>query len=81
MEAENSAVTVKDLRGVSCPMNLVHTKVELAKIAAGALLRIILDNGPPIKNVPGSLAEEGHEIVRQEQNPDSSWTVLIRKGA
>lgn len=69
----------RNLRGVSCPMNLVYTKVELAKLRSGQVLEVILDNGAPINNVPGSVLKEGHEIISQEQLADSAWTVLIRK--
>ncbi|MCC8153844.1 MAG: sulfurtransferase TusA family protein [Tannerellaceae bacterium] len=69
---------VKDFRGVSCPMNFVKTKLALATIPAGSLLEIWLDDGPPIENVPGSVRNEGHEIVSTTQVQDY-WKVVIRK--
>ncbi len=68
----------KDLRGVSCPMNFVKTKVELAKITVGQRLKIFLDDGEPIDNVPRSVTTEGHEILLQEKSGDH-WTVVIEK--
>jgi sulfite reductase (ferredoxin) len=68
----------KDLRGVACPMNFVQTKIQLAPMHQGELLEIWLDNGPPILNVPGSVQNEGHEIVEQKQNGDY-WIVVIKK--
>ncbi len=70
----------KDLRGVACPMNFVKTKVELAKIAVGVRLQILLDDGEPIDNVPRSVKTEGHQIVSQEQK-DDHWVVVIEKSA
>jgi len=69
---------VKDFRGVACPMNFVKTKIELATLNAGALLEIWLDDGQPIQNVPGSVCNEGHEIVSVTQEQDY-WKVLIKK--
>lgn len=68
----------KDLRGVSCPLNFVKTKIELSALKAGDLLEIWLDDGQPIQNVPGSVRNEGHEVIRATQT-DDYWKVLIRK--
>lgn len=82
--AEPSATTIqpnrkKDLRGVLCPMNFVRTKLELAAMQSGDILEILLDDGKPIENVPGSVKLEGHEVISQKQEPEGHWTVLIRK--
>lgn len=69
----------KDLRGVLCPMNFVRTKLELASMQSGDILEILLDDGKPIENVPGSVKLEGHEVISQKQEPEGHWTVLIRK--
>ena len=69
----------KDCRGVGCPMNLVYAKVALSKLQSGQVLEIILDDGAPINNVPGSVLREGHTILSQHQNSDGTWSVLIRK--
>lgn len=68
----------KDFRGVACPMNFVKTKIELAKLKSSELLEILLDDGAPINNVPGSVKEEGHEIVTVNKKGEH-WAVLIRK--
>lgn len=68
----------KDFRGVACPMNFVKTKIELASMKSGELLEILLDDGAPIKNVPGSVRNEGHLVLEEKKN-DNFWSVLIRK--
>jgi sulfite reductase (ferredoxin) len=70
----------KDLRGVSCPMNFVQTKILLSSMQAGELLEIRLDDGQPADSVPASVRGEGHTIVEQSQHGDY-WTVVIRKRA
>ena len=74
-----TADVFQDLKGVGCPMNLVKTKVAFSKMESGQVLGLILDNGPPINNVPRSVIREGHEILSQEQLDDGTWSVLIRK--
>ena len=69
----------KDCRGVGCPMNMVYAKVELSKLKSGQILRIVLDDGPPINNVPGSVQKEGHEILERKQLEDGAWQLVIRK--
>ncbi len=69
----------KDCRGISCPMNMVYTKVGLSKLTAGEILEVLLDDGPPIHNVPGSVKKEGHEILSQHQLEDGAWQLMIRK--
>lgn len=68
----------KDFRGVACPMNFVKTKIELASMKSGELLEILLDDGAPIKNVPGSVRNEGHQILEEIKN-ENCWSVLIQK--
>lgn len=69
----------KNCRGVGCPMNMVYTKVELSKLNPGQILKVILDDGPPINNVPDSVKKEGHTILEKTQLDDGAWSVLIRK--
>ena len=68
----------KDFRGVACPMNFVKTKIELSTMKSGELLEILLDDGAPIKNVPGSVRNEGHQVLEEKQK-ENFWSVLIRK--
>ncbi|MBR1755929.1 MAG: sulfurtransferase TusA family protein [Bacteroidaceae bacterium] len=77
-KASGHADVQKDFRGVACPMNFVKTKIELSSMKSGALLEILLDDGQPIQNVPGSVRQEGHEVLSTEK-VDNYWKVLIKK--
>ena len=68
----------KDFRGVMCPMNFVKTKIALTPMQSGQILEILLDDGAPIENVPGSVKGEGHTILSTEKI-ENYWKVLIRK--
>lgn len=77
-EITNKVTLKKDLRGVACPMNFVKTKIELAKLKSDDILEVLLDDGEPIENVPGSVKGEGHKILVQERI-GNYWSVVIQK--
>jgi sulfite reductase (ferredoxin) len=77
-ESAPSAVVEKDFRGVACPMNFVKTKLALDTLNSGQQLKILIDDGEPIQNVPNSVALEGHKILSKTQN-GSYWEVVIEK--
>lgn len=68
----------KDFRGVMCPMNFVKTKIALTPMQSGQILEILLDDGAPIENVPGSVKNEGHTILSTEK-VENYRKVLIKK--
>ena len=67
-----------DLRGVICPYNFVKTKLKLETMEAGQVLAVILDEGEPIRNVPRSISDDGHTVLRQESY-NRAYRVVIRK--
>ena len=67
-----------DLRGVICPYNFVKTKLKLESMAPGQLLLVHLDEGDPIRNVPRSVSDDGHDVLSQER-AEQSYRVIIRK--
>ncbi len=56
-----------DLRGVSCPLNYVKTKLKLEEMGVGQVLEVLLDDGEPILSVPRSVKEDGHKILEIKQ--------------
>ncbi len=79
MEKENIDSSL-NLKGVLCPINFVKTKIKLEEMQHGQILEVIIDDGESMKNVPRSLKEEGHKIIKVEQLPDKSFSLLIKKG-
>lgn len=67
-----------DLSGVPCPINFVKTKLKLEELTSGDILEVVLDDGEPISNVPRSVKEEGHKVLKVEPN-GSQFKVLIEK--
>jgi len=69
-----------DLRGIKCPMDFVKTKLKLEGMQNGQNLEVILDDDEPMRNVPRSVKEEGHKIIKVEKQGDNSFILLIKKG-
>lgn len=67
-----------DLRGVVCPINFVKTKLKLEEMDTGQVLEVIIDAGEPIANVPRSIKEEGHKIIKVDKVEDY-FRLLIEK--
>lgn len=77
MDEKNPAAYL-DLRGVVCPINFVKTKLKLEEMDKGQLLEVIIDAGEPIANVPRSIKEEGHKIIKVDKIGDY-FRLLIEK--
>lgn len=69
-----------NLKGITCPHNFVRIKLALEKMRDGQNLEVLVDDGPPMHNVPRSIKEEGHRIIRAERLADNGFRLLIRKG-
>jgi tRNA 2-thiouridine synthesizing protein A len=69
-----------DLRGVLCPINFVKTKLKLDEMESGRSLEVWLDQGDPIANVPRSVKDEGHQILKVDKQQDGYYRMVIRKG-
>jgi sulfite reductase (ferredoxin) len=68
-----------DLRGVACPLNFVKAKLELEKIDVGQELDVLLDAGDPVRNVPASFTDQGHEVRDIKQVQDYFIVRVLRK--
>ena len=68
-----------DLRGVKCPFNFVKTKLKLETMDSGQTLAVVLDPGEPIANVPRSVQEEGHALLKTTPRSDGLYEILVRK--
>ena len=70
-----------DLRGVSCPTNFVKVKLALEDIEPGEKVRILLDDGEPVKNVPRSLKAEGHKLLGLQQSEEGHYILELETTA
>ncbi|MEW6308681.1 MAG: sulfurtransferase TusA family protein [Bacillota bacterium] len=68
-----------DLAGVACPINFVMAKLKLEELDPGQVLEVMVDDGAPCRNVPRSLAADGHAVLTVEE-ADGRWRILVRRG-
>jgi tRNA 2-thiouridine synthesizing protein A len=72
------------VRAFVCPITWVKTRIALEGLQLGDVLEVLLREGEPLQNLPGSAAEDGHRVVMVEPLRDDragSWRVLLEKGA
>ncbi|PPQ29169.1 sulfurtransferase TusA family protein [Rhodopila globiformis] len=69
-----------DITGDVCPMTFVRTRLALDRMAPGEILLVRLKGEEPMRNVPRTAAEQGHEVLSQETDPAGLCTLLIRRG-
>ena len=74
----NIADTV-DITDVVCPVTFVKAKVALEELDDGEILSIRLNDGEPVQNVPRSIKEEGHKILKLNDNGDGTYELILKK--
>ena len=68
-----------DITDVVCPVTFVKAKVALEELEDGDILSIHLHDGEPVQNVPRSIKEEGHKILKLLDNGDVTYDLIVRK--
>lgn len=68
-----------DLRTVPCPLSFVKAKLRLEKMQVGEVMRLYLDPGEPVEQVPNSLRLDGHRILTLEQQESGCFSLLVEK--
>ncbi len=68
-----------DITDVVCPVTFVKAKVALEELEDGQILSIRLNDGEAVQNVPRSIKEEGHKILKLSPNEDDTYTLVVQK--
>ena len=68
-----------DITDKVCPLTFVKAKVTLDELDDGEVLAIRMNDGEPVQNVPRSINEEGHQILKLEDNEDGTYTLYVKK--
>ena len=68
-----------DVTDVVCPVTFVKTKVALEELDDGQILQVHINGGEPVQNVPRSVKEEGHEVLKLDDNGDGTFELYIKK--
>lgn len=57
----------------------MKAKVALEELDDGQILAVRMNDGEPVQNVPRSIKEEGHQILKLNTNEDGTYTLIVRK--
>ncbi len=68
-----------DITDVVCPVTFVKAKVALEELEEGEVLSIRMNEGEPVQNVPRSIKDEGHQILKLIDREDGTYDLLVRK--
>lgn len=66
-----------DITKEVCPMTYVRVKLALERLVRGNILEVWLTGEEPLKNIPRSAREDGHEVLSLEAAGERS-RLLIR---
>ena len=68
-----------DITDKVCPLTFVKAKVALEELDDGEVIAIRMNDGEPVQNVPRSVKEEGHQILKLVDNEDGTYNLVVRK--
>ena len=69
-----------DITDVVCPITFVKAKVAIEELDPGQILSVHMNDGEPVQNVPRSMKEEGHKVLKLIQNEDGTYDLIVEKG-
>ena len=68
-----------DITDKVCPLTFVKAKVAIEELEDGEIIAIHMNDGEPVQNVPRSLKEEGHKILKLIDNEDGTYDLIVQK--
>lgn len=69
-----------DITADVCPMTFVRTRLALDRLRPGQTLLVRLRGEEPLRNVPRTAREQGHEVLSLETGADGVASLLLRRG-
>ena len=75
------SIETLDLRGLLCPLTWARTRYALAKLQAGAELRVVLDHRPAVPDIKRNAEELGDEVVSSRESDPGVWEMVVRRCA
>lgn len=68
-----------DITDKVCPLTFVKAKVAIDELEDGEVIAICMNDGEPVQNVPRSIKEEGHQILKLVNNEDGTYNLIVKK--
>lgn len=69
-----------DITDVVCSVTFVKAKVAIEELEVGQVLSVHMNDGEPVQNVPRSMKEEGHKVLKLNKNDDGTFDLIVEKG-
>jgi TusA-related sulfurtransferase len=69
-----------DITNDLCPMTFVRTRLALDHMTVGETLLVHLKGEEPLRNVPRTAREQGHEVLSLDVDSQGVARLLLRKG-
>lgn len=67
-----------NLKGKVCPYTFIESMLTLEEMAAGEVLRVVVDYPAAVCDVPRSLKNEGYEILEVSPINGTDWAIIVR---
>ena len=68
-----------DITDKVCPLTFVKAKVAIDELEDGEVIAIRMNDGEPVQNVPRSIKEEGHQMLKLGMNEDGTYNLIVKK--
>lgn len=68
-----------DITDKVCPLTFVKAKVAIDELEDGEVIAIRMNDGEPVQNVPRSIKEEGHQLLKLVNNEDGTYNLIVKK--
>ena len=69
-----------DITDMVCPVTFVKAKIAIEELETGEVLSVHMNGGEPVQNVPRSMKEEGHKVLKLNKNDDGTYDLIVEKG-
>lgn len=68
-----------DITGAVCPMTFVRAKAAIEELEIGQVLKVHLNEGEPMQNVPRSLKDDGQQVLRLAPSDEGTFDLYVKK--
>lgn len=68
-----------DITDAVCPMTFVSAKAAIEELEIGQVLKVHLNEGEPMQNVPRSLKDDGQQVLRLAPSDEGTFDLYVKK--
>lgn len=68
-----------DITDAVCPMTFVRAKAAIEELEIGQVLKVHLNEGEPMQNVPRSLKDDGQQVLCLAPSDEGTFDLYVKK--